>query len=536
MIRCLFFQISRNLRGQPIRKELLVSGEIIQIGRAAGCKILLLDHRVNLHHAVIRHSDEGRLYIESEEGANVLINGSFEASAELLPGMHIFVGPYELIIEAIKDDAELALSVELVRALHDDLGPMAAKQVPVTLAEAGLSKRRPALWLASLIIVFSLWSALDSMMPKWAASNMLSWQLGSMSRGHNNIRAKCDTCHQQAFVAVPDKACESCHKTVAKHIRDEGLNEKSFKDIRCVECHHDHRGEKGQLIEDQQCTACHAKIDKKNDKTRLENVKDFGTDHPPFSLSFKTGSSERDTLRISQKDKAKLIEKSGLIFSHKVHLDRSGISSPEGDTVMECRDCHREAGARFRPLSMLKDCQQSGCHALRFKPPAAGRRVPHGSVPEVMQALRDYHTATVIGKLAAGEKLLCGEGKNPIERALDCAYSNADANAKLLFSAETGCGLCHEIIADEANKAAPWKVAPVYVTRHWLRNAKFPHDRHNVSKCTECHDKMQSGKSSDVMIPAIEKCRECHTGSKPTKNRISSSCGYCHSFHQKTED
>jgi hypothetical protein len=293
------------------------------------------------------------------------------------------------------------------------------------------------------------------------------------------------------------------------------------------------------VILDAQCVTCHAKINKKNDMTKLADVRDFGTDHPAFSLTFKTGHGDGNMARIPQKNKEKLVEKSGIKFSHKVHLDKKGVSSPEGDTVLECRNCHQpdEAGVRFRPISMAKDCQQSGCHALRFKPPMSGRQVPHGTEREVMTTLREYHATMTIGKMAAGEKLPCGDrvgvGKNQLERALDCANHNASVNAEFLFKPDGCCGECHEITRAIDDKEVPWKVAPVSITGHWLRNAHFTHAKHSTAKCTECHDKALSEKSSDVAIPAIEKCRECHVGSKPSKNKISTRCDNCHSFHNE---
>lgn len=547
MIRCLFVQISHNQSGQPIRKELLVTGETIQIGRAAECKIPLLDHRVNFHHAIIRHSDEGKLFIKAEEGADIIINGSPGLSAEFTPGTHVLVGPYELIAETAVDGYDLVLSVEMVRPLQDGAEHISAKQAPVTLAGAELSKRKLTLWLAGVIalvfLILPMIPALSPTLPKWVAnlqaSIKKSWQLGEMSRGHHLISAKCEACHQKPFEAVPDKACESCHKNVARHIKDKELHANAFKDMRCGECHHEHRGEIRQRSQDAQCVACHARIKKKNDKTKLSNIRDFSKDHPAFSLTFKTGHKGSDVVRISQIDKAKLVEKSGLKFSHKVHLDKEGVSSPEGDTVLECRDCHQldAAGARFRPISMEKNCQQSGCHALNFKPPVLKRHLPHSSEQKLMVALREYYAATAISKVAAGEKLQCGTGvgvgKNQLERALDCANHNAYANAEILFKPNGGCGECHEITPNTDNKDVPWKVTPVTITNHWLRNSHFTHAKHSTAKCTECHDKTLSEKSSDVAIPAIEKCRECHAGNKQVKNRINSGCDNCHSFHNE---
>jgi len=545
MIRCLFTQISRNQSGQSVRKELLVAGETIRIGRAAGCKIPLLDHRVNFHHAVIRRSDEGKLLIESEEGADIIVDGSPVSSAGLPSGTHVLVGPYELIAETPTDDYDLILSAEMVSPLPEDDEHISARQAPVTLAGTGLSKRRLALWLGGIValafLILPMTPTFGPTLPKWASSSQTSikksWQLGEMSRGHQLISAKCDACHQKPFEAVPDKACENCHRTVVRHIADKALYTKVFKDMRCGECHHEHRGDAGEGTPNARCVACHGRIKRKNDQTKLADIRDFGKDHPAFSLTLRTGLRESDTVRIPQRDKARLVENSGLKFSHKVHLDKEGVSSPEGDTVLECRDCHQldTAGIRFIPISMEKNCQQSGCHALNFKPPVSKRRIPHGSEQELMVTLREYYATTTIGKAAAGEKLPCATGpdtgKNQLGRALACANHKAYANAEALFKPDSGCGECHEIVHAADDKDIPWKVAPVTITSHWLRNSHFTHAKHSTAKCTECHDKAQSGKSSDVAIPAIEKCRECHTGNKRMKNRINSSCENCHSFH-----
>jgi hypothetical protein len=42
---------------------------------------------------------------------------------------------------------------------------------------------------------------------------------------------------------------------------------------------------------------------------------------------------------------------------------------------------------------------------------------------------------------------------------------------------------------------------------------------------------MHSDKSSDIAMPTIAKCRECHVGSKQAQTLVSSTCNTCHSFH-----
>lgn len=362
MFRCLLIQISHNKRGQPVHKDLLFTRETVQIGRAAVCDILLLDHRVNLHHALIQRVD-GRPHIECEEGSVLYINGSAQSSAELTPGTHVIIGPYELIAKTPTGDYDLVLSVEMVRSLPDDQEHIAAKQLPVTLTELGLSKRKPALWLAgaiALVFIFlPMIPTLGPTLPRWVTTLPVSldgsWSPGKPSHGHRSFNAKCTMCHKKPFEPVTNKTCESCHKTMPRHVEDKTLQENLFSGFRCAKCHPDH-GNESVTVQVAECIACHGKIKSKNKDTKLGNVHDFSTDHPAFSLTFKTGHKDKDVVRILQTDKAKLIDNSGLKFSHKVHLDKKGVSSPEGDTVLECHDCHQpnEAGARFKPISMEK--------------------------------------------------------------------------------------------------------------------------------------------------------------------------------------
>src|SRR5512137_1584501 len=141
MINCLLIHITRNHRGQAIRNERRMVCEEIQIGRASDCKIHLPDHRVDLHHAVIRHTDDGKLFIECK-GAALDINGAFEQHADLTPGTRILIGPYELVVEGTPSNEILVLSYELIHPLPDSLS---INKSNTTLAGIGFSKRKPAL-------------------------------------------------------------------------------------------------------------------------------------------------------------------------------------------------------------------------------------------------------------------------------------------------------------------------------------------------------------------------------------------------------
>ena len=539
MIRCTLIHISRNKRGQAIRQAQLVESDHISIGRAADCRIHLADHRVSLHHATIRRSDDGRLYIEGE-GNPLSIDGSIEQNSELVAGKRILVGPYELVVEGIPDTDALNLSYELVHPLSES-GSLREHQSPMTLEATGLSKRRISMWLGSMIavlflivpIIYALSPTMHKMLEKLPMTPDESWNAGNMSPGHRALTTKCTTCHQKPFQPVGNQACESCHKNLAPHIPDPKLHQEVFMGKHCSECHLDHRGRKGLVRNDnQQCVICHGNITNLNPKTLLSNIHDFGGDHPAFRLSVRSGPGQHDTLRIRQSEKEKLVEHSGLKFSHEVHLDKALIELiPDGRTRdIRCDDCHKpdDAGRGFEPMTMASTCQQSKCHSLEFDPPVEGRHVPHASVRTVMTALREYFASKALHRLNTSE-VDAGNVRSLRERAM----SETSHNAEFLFtqSKEGTCLECHEISRNNDNIDAPWSVEDVHINDRWLPNARFPHSKHQTSKCKDCHDIRHSDKSSDIAIPDIRNCRECHVGSKQTKTQVASTCNTCHTFH-----
>ena len=42
---------------------------------------------------------------------------------------------------------------------------------------------------------------------------------------------------------------------------------------------------------------------------------------------------------------------------------------------------------------------------------------------------------------------------------------------------------------------------------------------------------MKSKKASDIAMPDIAKCRECHVGARPVLKKVTSDCATCHNFH-----
>lgn len=541
MIRCLLVQISRNSRGQIIRKEQLISGETIIIGRAAECAVLLSDSRVNLHHAVICYGADGELYIDGMDGEDLYINESFQRHASFKPDTHVLIGPYKLLVEPNREDVDLVLSIsrsETVQVEDEKI-----KRLPLTLEAAGLSKRRyAASMVLVIIVVFLLLPIVQALLPsgaKWMSHLPFSeyWNVGQMSHGHRSFGANCITCHQNPFEAVADKTCLNCHQSITPHVQDKKIHDKAFKDRRCVDCHSDHRGEIDKIHLNKQCASCHGDIRAKYDKSKRANIHDFSADHPAFALTMQVGDQARSVMRVLQQEHLKIKEKSGLKFSHEVHLDKEGISSPQGDTVMVCNDCHQPdvAAVRFKPISMERSCQQSGCHSLDFNPPVQDRPLPHGSESKLIDTLNEYYSKAAIEEMTAGSTRSCGgaptTGNNLLERAQSCVNNKVAVNINALLKEKDGCIECHEVIMQPEDKENPWKIKRVNIVQHWLKNARFPHGKHVTVKCADCHDKATSKESADVSIPDIKKCRQCHVGKDAVKGKISSTCEDCHLFH-----
>lgn len=536
MVSCLLVQVARNKKGLQASNEIRIAGETIDIGRGTACQIHLSDPRVSLLHATLKRSDDGTLRIESAHGALISINGFVEQTGMLSLGTQVRIAPYLLTVGPATADADITLSIDMAEV---PAGAAEAPQVaPVTLAALGISKRRIGLWLAALILlaflILPLLPRLSSGSDAWQAGLpiMLTKSLspGPLSNGHGMLGPKCSSCHERAFQAVTDSTCRKCHERTAMHLLADPAHENVLYDIRCADCHPAHQGKRDAMRGGvPQCIACHNKQGKS-----IADVTDFGIAHPEFQLTVPAGN-EFVRFRPGEKDMPQ--EKSGLKFSHKAHLVKTGISTPEGDTVLTCRSCHKleSSGIHFAPMEMEKTCQQSRCHKLRLSEPVFGV-VSHGSEREAMSRVRNFYTNWLADAPVNIKE--CGPAEkagNIIRRTLDCADMLARKHAASSLFRERGeklqCPLCHQIVETES-KEVPWKVVSPRINRDWQPSAIFTHAKHHSMSCADCHDKVNSQSSEDISLPRIEKCRECHAGFVGDAVKIKSNCESCHRFHR----
>jgi len=550
-MRILVISVTRNRKGQPVRAERAVEGETIRLGRGTQCEIHLPDPRVAQAHASIHQQGAG-IFISAPE-AELSVNGALARDARLSPGVHVAVGPYDLTVEPAPEGYPVALAIELVRPLPDDLAGIRANS-RLSLAVTGLSKRSPAWALAVFIVlVFLALPVINALVP--SLRQMLStlpvtpdqsWNPGELAAGHQIVGRRCATCHEIPFVRVRDSVCVHCHQKTPGHVQTVALQQELFGDTRCADCHADHKGPRALLRRDADlCTACHGDLKHRRSDTALANATDFASDHPGFKLTLWQGAGKDETARIAQTDRPKLFERSHLKFPHDAHL-RTGVRGPKGRKTLDCGSCHlpNASGSGFTPISMKKACIE--CHTLEFEPAVTSRQVPHGSVVDALSTIREFYSYIIlneipvdvvdIGAIRSGLSRLGGGAINEEQRQRALTWVDAKARqvGADLFEARV-CIVCHEVKRTvtqvKPGREPAWTVAPVVIATTWLPLARFDHLKHRTSKCADCHNVGKSHSSADIAIPDIVTCRQCHAGNEPAANKVVSTCIACHGFH-----
>lgn len=551
-MQCKVSFITRKTKGGITRKDEVLSGEVLRLGRSTDNEIYLSDFRVSLHHATL-HDRQGNYHIEAEAGADLRINGAISQSSRLKVGDVIAVGPYDITVCSPDSGDDLQLDIELARPIGDDLQRL-RKQSVTSLAAAGLNKRRwswiffilfGGLFLALPITAFFIQPVHEALSSSPVTADV-AWKSGDYAAAHAFFGNDCKTCHQSAFVTVRDTACVACHTQTAAHADPEKFDMPKLNETRCASCHKEHNGKHALVRHDEElCGDCHRDLATQAD-TKLKNASDFGHHHAEFSATmfrFDAQAREFSATRVALDDKPSLVETSNLKFNHLKHLDPEGVDSPDapnGKKVMVCADCHHPdaGGLGMQAINMERDC--AACHKLEFEPDNPQRVVPHGNLDHVLYTLTEYYgnlallggyndpkaPRVVRNRRRPGEKLTTAERKEAFDWAADKALTVGED----LFEGRV-CSTCHEVTRVRQDYPPKWDIAPVRIANHWLPKARFTHKKHETMDCADCHTAARSEESGDVLIPGIENCRECHAGTEAVTNRLESTCVDCHGFH-----
>ncbi len=546
---------------------MLATGRLT-IGSAPGQLLQLTAAGVEARHAVLSANRFTGIRLLSLSGKSVIVNGRRQTRSRIKPGDVLEIGVAKLIVRRARSRRVVILEVqEHERAATD--------AVPGSLGESPAAGPRMSSWSWSLAIatatVFLLIPLMGLVGPAvqkglrqapLVPSDAL-WSPGPLHTAHQSIGSRCEACHIQPFQPVRDQACLACHGELQQHVAAHTADVSLFHDTQCTTCHLEHKKPTALVQGDPRlCADCHTDLHQKKSNTRLRDVSDFGRDHPEFRLTTLTlnpaqalasqglakvsgGSStsadhhgDWRLSRLDRNDPENFVERSHLRFPHAKHLNPKGVQSPSGERVLSCQDCHKPdaSGRQMQPIRMEAQC--SGCHSLRFDEKDPNSAVPHGNPEAVVKTLREHFSREyLLQSSAAGS---AGQLRRPgaevmseaeQKRAREWVDAQSLTVARELFEKRV-CAQCHEVTRVPGKSGLDqWQVEPVRLTSNWMPQARFNHAAHASEKCVSCHgDAPKSEHSSDILIPGIARCRECHGGPSST-TKVASNCLMCHQFH-----
>lgn len=563
-------QISRTSDGREIIRPYPYDVREIFIGREASCEIHLTDLAVEMRHARVTLQADGKVEIAALSGLGFEVDGRHTSQTIIDPagGAEMRFGGHLLAVS--QEDGVAVITVERIEVLSDSTKER--DEIGLFTLRSVLPSKRITAWALSVIVLLALlvwpihtfysYQDVEKRPSAFHADSL--WSSGSLSSPHAGLGMDCQSCHTEAFVAVRESSCVSCHEDVHDHADPKRLklakapldwdgkisrkiaDSFSRPEGRCVECHTEHEGA-GPMEDTKQqfCSSCHTDMNKRLTDTKIANAGDFGRAHPQFKPTVITAAGsppKRERISLDQKP----VEDSGLKFPHNVHLSQTnGVARMAGrlgkqfdfGQTLECKDCHVKTpdGVGFKPIDMEQNCSQ--CHNLGIeKIGDTVRTLRHGNPKMVIADLRAFYRAGGPHRLRTQQSM---EGRR---RPGDYArsqpyyayfgsvnYSRADSAIRSVFSKGGACYDCHTVIAPPAG-SDNWQVQNVYQTSRYMTKGWFDHDAHNTETCSSCHAAKKSGSASELLLPGIKTCQTCH-GGETSNADVPSSCAMCHSFH-----
>jgi hypothetical protein len=99
------------------------------------------------------------------------------------------------------------------------------------------------------------------------------------------------------------------------------------------------------------------------------------------------------------------------------------------------------------------------------------------------------------------------------------------ADAESVFKRK--CAFCHTVSLTPGRLP---EVAATAIPARWLPHSRFDHRPHRPLGCAECHRAPRSTETTDVLLPSIKTCSDCHHQATAAAR---SSCVECHRHHDK---
>jgi hypothetical protein len=310
---------------------------------------------------------------------------------------------------------------------------------------------------------------------------------------------------------------------------------------------------------------CHADLRTEGGRAPqfVTHIRGFDNGHPEFSVIV-VGQNEEKSARVQLSDKAALRDTSAIKLNHQVHLTPERIKKLTSKTLT-CTNCHKmdAQGAYALPITYTEHCAE--CHPLEFDSRFPGQVVDHGNQPEDIQEFlkNNFFTPRCL-ELAgvpqprppvAETEAVRRPGQAPSAppqpqaatpaSVIQCRDEGVREAQKRLYAGgkQSVCGLCHTLQDPPPGRQLPTVVRPEIPTR-WFTHAKFDHQAHirattakataeNKNPCELCHRPdlvaSKSTQTSDVLLPGIASCQECHS----SPGGASFQCVTCHKYHER---
>ncbi len=401
--------------------------------------------------------------------------------------------------------------------------------------------RRWRFWLSVAIPLIALgWFVAER-----AQGGQKVYSSGQLSHAHAVFTQHCTLCHviqAGAFSAhVTDNACLTCHDAPLHQVNQ------TFTPA-CATCHVEHKGAMLlQAMADAACTQCHADLRTRDGQPHyVASIASFDRKHPEFA-----------PLRSRTSDPG------GVRLNHYVHLQANLIGPYNTRVEMTCNDCHRtttsgawpyaaaaeveirpEATADVRPKprrdqaympvpEFAKHC--AACHTLQFDRRFGSDQVPHAK-PEIVRAFLlkkfgEYISAHpgAVHEVPPPVREIPEKARIPrvAGNAAEWIQSRVD-DAEWLLYAKT-CKQCHTL---KPTSGPLPEIDKSNLTARWLEHAEFDHHAHRMMSCTACHTRTpDSRETSDILLPGIQTCQQCHRPEGPGKEAAEGRCFECHQYH-----
>ena len=513
-----------------------VRNSALRIGRGTNAELRSENPAVALEHAVIEL--DGGSYTITDRGSitGTYVNRKPVETARLSKGDIIEIGDLRIDVQMVEAGKPLFLRVVPTTVRmgmgaaddDDDAAPAAAgaRVVRAKKIDYVSSYRLSRSWLTKLSLtalglIITLAVIGEVIRPEKQKAFMPGGLSSAHARAHDRegkaVADQCDACHSP-WKSVVNEKCINCHPQAPHADLESNPPE-------CFTCHGEHRGApKLAATADATCTRCHGDL-RGHVRTGVDlaSVKFAGGRYGFDAIAKINSFDDRE-----HPDLVAPNDPNTQRFNHRLHLAPNGIFNATGRReVLQCTGCHElvsvKGKADPKPVDFEQHCQR--CHRLTFDMRFPDAEVPHGGDPGLVYG---FVLATY-----AGDRNIVGKSVADVRRILTARKATAPDERAVLNAEQvvkTKCRLCHEIERRGTRLAA---TVPI-IRRDWFTSSRFSHGTHNMVACEKCHAARDSANTSDVLMPRIADCTQCHArNAKGTQ--AASTCVTCHEYHLRSQ-